>query len=1002
MRNTFLAIVLIAAGQPLAFTQTVDTVNPSFEEGDSPDAPLGWMLSGGEGGVDTALAKDGSRSLWIRGTGQRETLSFWQSGDFSLDPGKPYLLRFFAARDGEGKHAGSAVTGTGVFNVDLYDLTEQWKPVELLFATPHREGPASFRFGQWESDFRFRFDGLQLCRAVPAHARFGAVELGAGERIAGNDYFFAPPMAENSTNVFRPTRDFTAGFNTNRMVFSDGMHLTFEHRIAEHPLKSGRLFLWTKHYGEAVFRIEASRDGTAWTEIGEPGEGEKTGVAVPEALLPAESLWIRLSVSSTSGGSVQMHGYRIEAALDGLPLTAKGDTRWFAVEELADGMDLSVEAPGLFSPDAAEAGVTLHVRQNGAEVGGEAALLDGDAVFSQGTLGAPLAVPSESGMHPLTVEAKGVRLRHTLEISEYFSTAYGERLGDGLWWASSGWKIPRGRPLPTAEGKAVRIETARNEAEAAQLVVRPKQPLRGVTVTASTLEGPGGAVIPPEGVSILRVRYVPVTMPTDKTGVAAPWPDPLPPQTAPVDIPAGENQPYWVRVKPAKDTPPGEYRGTLRVAAGGYAEEVPLEVRVFGFTLPDRMTCTSAFGMDISKPLAYHGVSAEADQRRVVDAYLRALADHHISPYAPAPFDPFTVRWPEVSPDNPPADPEALEVSIDWTRYDRAMAEAFEKYHFNTFSVPMEGMGGGTYYSRTPPSLLGFPEESPVYRRLFGEYCRQVEAHLREKGWLDDGFVYWFDEPEPKDYAFVMNGFLRLKEAAPGIHRMLTEEIHDELTGGPNIWCPLTPEWREKEAQARQALGERIWWYICTGPKAPHATLFIDHPGTELRVWLWQTWQRGVQGLLIWETLLWNSPTAYPDPEHPQNPYEDPMGWEYGYGNEPGRRPWGNGDGRFLYPPESVADGRPAGPVFEPPVDTVRIEMLRDGIEDYEYLALLRRALDEKGGGLAEEERGRLEALLTVPPEITESLTQFTKDPAPIEARRRQIAETLESLTKKP
>ena len=488
MRNTFLAIVLIAAGQPLAFTQTVDTVNPSFEEGDSPDAPLGWMLSGGEGGVDTALAKDGNRSLWIRGTGQKEALSYWQSGDFPLDSGKPYLLRFFAARDGEGKHAGSAVTGTGVFNVDLFDLSPQWRPVELVFSTPHREGPASFRFGQWESDFRFRFDGLQLCRAVPAHARFGAVELGAGERIAGNDYFFAPPMAENSTNVFRPTRDFTAGFNTNRMVFSDGMHLTFEHRIAEHPLKSGRLFLWTKHYGEAVFRIEASRDGAAWTEIGEPGEGEKTGVAVPEALLPAESLWIRLSVSSTSGGSVQMHGYRIEAVLDGQPLTAKGDTRWFAVEELADGMDLSVEAPGLFSPDAAEAGVTLHVRQNGAEVGGEAAVLDGDAVFSRGILGVPLAVPSESGMHPLTVEAKGVRLRHTLEISEYFSTAYGERLGDGLWWASSGWKIPRGRALPTAEGKAVRIETARNEAEAAQLVVRPKQPLRGVTVTASTLE----------------------------------------------------------------------------------------------------------------------------------------------------------------------------------------------------------------------------------------------------------------------------------------------------------------------------------------------------------------------------------------------------------------------------------------------------------------------------------------------------------------------------------
>jgi hypothetical protein len=63
---------------------------------------------------------------------------------------------------------------------------------------------------------------------------------------------------------------------------------------------------------------------------------------------------------------------------------------------------------------------------------------------------------------------------------------------------------------------------------------------------------------------------------------------------------------------------------------------------------------------------------------------------------------------------------------------------------------------------------------------------------------------------------------------------------------------------------------------------------------------------------------------------------------------------------------------------------------------------MLRRALEERGGRLAEKDRGRLEALLAVPPEITESLTHFTKDPAPIEARRRQIAEALESLNRKP
>jgi hypothetical protein len=62
----------------------------------------------------------------------------------------------------------------------------------------------------------------------------------------------------------------------------------------------------------------------------------------------------------------------------------------------------------------------------------------------------------------------------------------------------------------------------------------------------------------------------------------------------------------------------------------------------------------------------------------------------------------------------------------------------------------------------------------------------------------------------------------------------------------------------------RRNAGEEVWWYVCTGPRAPYVGLFIDHPGTEMRVWLWQTWKYGVQGILIWETTWWHNPFAYP------------------------------------------------------------------------------------------------------------------------------------------
>jgi len=125
------------------------------------------------------------------------------------------------------------------------------------------------------------------------------------------------------------------------------------------------------------------------------------------------------------------------------------------------------------------------------------------------------------------------------------------------------------------------------------------------------------------------------------------------------------------------------------------------------------------------------------------------------------------------------------------------------------------------------------------------------------------------------------------------------------------------------------------------------------------------------------------------------------MGWMSGYSTPAGdRRPWGNGDGRFIYPPEEAADANPARPVLEGPVDSIRWEMLRDGIEDYEYLAMLKRLIAQRRAQLTAAEVRQYEKLLEVPPSITTSLTQFTTDPAPVEARRAEIARAIEKLSR--
>ena len=228
---------------------------------------------------------------------------------------------------------------------------------------------------------------------------------------------------------------------------------------------------------------------------------------------------------------------------------------------------------------------------------------------------------------------------------------------------------------------------------------------------------------------------------------------------------------------------------------------------------------------------------------------------------------------------------------------------------------------------------------------------------------------------------------LRIKKYAPKLQNMLTEQPNTELKG-VDIWCPLTPHFGSTaDAEAIAACRERgdtFWWYICCGPKEPYCTLFIDHPAAEFRVWHWQAWKHGIKGTLIWTSNYWTSSAAYPD--EPQNPYEDPMGYVSGYSTPKGtKRYWGNGDGRFVYPPlEAAVPGKNGpDPVVKPPVSSIRWEMIREGVEDFEYLSMLRRLLDEKRATLSADEVKKIEALLVVPDAISKNLKQFTNDPPP-------------------
>jgi hypothetical protein len=103
------------------------------------------------------------------------------------------------------------------------------------------------------------------------------------------------------------------------------------------------------------------------------------------------------------------------------------------------------------------------------------------------------------------------------------------------------------------------------------------------------------------------------------------------------------------------------------------------------------------------------------------------------------------------------------------------------------------------------------------------------------------------------------------------------------------------------------------------------------------------------------------------------------------------RQPGHGGCGYLIYP---GPNGTPLG--------SLRFELIRDGLEDFEYVYLLRQWLAAAGERTSAELRARAEAELAVSPEVVVDHKIFTEDPRVILTARGRVAGLIEQLRKLP
>jgi hypothetical protein len=157
-----------------------------------------------------------------------------------------------------------------------------------------------------------------------------------------------------------------------------------------------------------------------------------------------------------------------------------------------------------------------------------------------------------------------------------------------------------------------------------------------------------------------------------------------------------------------------------------------------------------------------------------------------------------------------------------------------------------------------------------------------------------------------------------------------------------------------------------VWWYVNHVPPRPYGNFFLDFAAIEHRILFWQTWALGIRGMHYWSVNF----------------------------AEPGQNPWKslldatpvNGDGFLVYP----------GP--EGPVNSIRWENIRDGIEDFDYLSMFaarRRNLLKLGGhgDLMKRVEAAYDLKALVP-----DLVSFSRDSQVLLKKRLELAGLIEEM----
>jgi hypothetical protein len=558
-----------------------------------------------------------------------------------------------------------------------------------------------------------------------------------------------------------------------------------------------------------------------------------------------------------------------------------------------------------------------------------------------------------------------------------------------VWTQDCMTRIFPNQALPENMSREIRLQLARNEVGDFQIGISgPPDGLNDLSVEASDLVSEDGKRISKENVDVLYAEYVPVhwhsagNTPDDLEGQAPGfYPDPLVPSlwrgVGRVQFPGTVSA--WVRVRVGEGIPAGSYRGSLKITCKAGKEDVQVEVNVWPFALDERSHFLMTIWFLPGLIMKFHKLEPLTDRFwKVVDVYARNLSAHRqnviLTPL-------FRISGTRELLDGrlrgqliDMLEDEPGKYKFDFHNFDR-WVRLFLGWNFQ--AIEGSHLAGG---ARNPAGiLLRKPGQSeaehrnfastldPDYRAFLQQFLTALRAHLQENGWLGQFYLHLSDEPHGDQFEAYTGLAKFVKSVAPEIHLI---DAMGAAEYAPYIDHPVPLESQyEKFVETSGIPREQIWFYYCCGPTGAWPNRFIDYPLIRVRIFTWLAFRYGIPGFLHWGLNHWGwHPPVYT--EHEYNPYDNTTGGSLQAG-----------DSYVLYPPKMASK-------TDEPVDSIRWEIMRKAMEDYEYLYMLRELADAGN----EQARGLLRELEE---DIVPSFTGHTRDPRYLEDFRLRVGQTI-------